>query len=293
MPLASRDETKHGTREEIPEKDLSGNTSLGRLISLLREMQTITVLLSGGVDSACLAWAAARALPKSAVQLLTLTCPLVEEEERRIARQVASQLGLSWHLLEAPTLKVPEVRENSPRRCYFCRKAMHARADAWIREQHKGPLADGVHGEDRREYRPGLQAAEEDGIRHPLEEAGLSKEEIRECLRREGFSHWDRPPRPCLATRFPPGVILEEQNLLLVQRGEELLRGHGFFRGRLRFFPPGAGVLELPEEDLFRALEQRKELTADLLALGFGVIALDLEGHCRGKMERFYSKDFP
>ena len=288
MTLTCRDETEHRTREEIPERDFSGNASPGRLISLLREMQTLTVLLSGGVDSACLAWAAARALPRSAVQLLTLTCPLVEEEEPRIAQQVASQLGLSWHLLEVPTLEIPEVRKNSPTRCYACRKAMHARANAWIREHHKGPLADGVHGEDRKEYRPGLQAAEEDGIRHPLEEAGLSKEEIRECLRREGFPHWNRPPKPCLATRFPPGVLLEEANLLLVQWGEKLLRKHGFSRGRLRFFPPGAGVLELPEEDLFRALEEREKLTGDLLALGFGVISLDLEGHRRGKMERFH-----
>jgi uncharacterized protein len=288
MGSASRDRRK----ETLPEKDLSGNASLAKLISLLREMQTITVLLSGGVDSACLAWAAARALPESAVQLLTLTCPLVEEEERRIAGEVASKLRLSWHLLEVPTLEIPEVRANTPRRCYYCRKAMHAKASAWVTEQCKGPLADGVHGEDRKEYRPGLEAAEEDRIRHPLEEAGLSKETIRECLHREGFSHWDRPPKPCLATRFPPGALLEEANLLLVQRGEELLRKYGFPRGRLRFFPPGAGVLELPEEDLFRAMERRKELTADLLALGFGVVALDLEGHRRGKMERFYPKNF-
>jgi len=275
--------------QQAPEKNLSGNAPLSKLRSLLEQMGTVTVLLSGGVDSACLAWAAAEALPSSKVQLLTLTCPLVEEEERRIARETASKLGLSWHLLEVPTLEISEVRQNGPRRCYFCRKAMHARAAAWIQRHRKGPLVDGVHGEDRREYRPGLEAAEEDGIRHPLEEAGLSKEDIRECLRQAGFSHWNRPPRPCLATRFPPGVSLEETNLLLVQRGEEILRKYGFSRGRLRFFPPGAGILEFPEDDLPRALEERKELTADLLALGFGVVALDLEGHCRGKMERFLS----
>ncbi len=267
----------------------SSETHLEKLLSLLRNLEQVTVLLSGGVDSACLAWAAREALPPSAIHLLTLTCPLVEEEELRLAEEVASKLGLSWDLVEVPSLEIPEVRENGPRRCYFCRKAMHARAASWRKEHASGILLDGVHREDRGEYRPGLEAAEEDGIRHPLEEAGLKKEEIREYARRAGFSHWDRPPRPCLATRFPPGTPLERGKILLVQKGESFLKKAGFPRGRLRFFPPGAAVLELPEEDLFRALEQREDLLRHLRDLGFAVISLDLEGHRRGKMERFLS----
>ncbi len=264
---------------------------LSELFEVLRNLRRVTVLLSGGVDSACLAWAARKALPPSDIHLLTFTCPLVEEEERHLAQDVACQLDLPWTLLEVPSLEVPEVRKNGPRRCYFCRKTMHARGEAWRREHHKGILMDGVHREDRKEYRPGLEAAEEDHIRHPLEEAGLEKEEIRRYAQKAGFPHWNRPPRPCLATRFPPGTPLKEENLRRVGRGEAFLREAGFPRGRLRFFPPGAGVLELPEEDLFRAFEKREYLVSSLRALGFPVISLDLEGHRRGKMERFLENE--
>lgn len=284
-------ERDKGFQESEPHSSPPEDPKLSKLFEVLRNLRRVTVLLSGGVDSACLAWAARKALPPSEIHLLTFICPLVEEEERRLAQDVASSLDLPWTLLEVPSLEVPEVRENGPRRCYFCRKTMHARGEAWRREHHKGVLLDGVHREDRKEYRPGLEAAEEDGIRHPLEEAELNKEEIRQYARKAGFPHWNRPPRPCLATRFPPGTLLEETYLRRVGRGEAFLREAGFPRGRLRFFPPGAAVLELPEEDLFRALERREYLVTSLRALGFPIVSLDLEGHRRGKMERFLENE--
>ncbi len=274
-------------KKSFPESPQS-TFSFRALRKILTKIKSVTILLSGGVDSAALAWASGEILPSSWVHLLTFSSPLIEPEEVSLAAEVARQLHLPWHCLDVPVLDAEEVQKNHPRRCYACRKRMHALARKWCEKNNWGVLADGVHGEDRREYRPGLEAAEEDHILHPLEEAGCTKEELRQWVAWAGLPHWNRPPMPCVATRFPSGVPLDIDNLAMVQAGEVALRERGFPAGRIRFFPPGAALVEVPPEDMSRAFEHREALARVLKNLGFKVVALDMEGYCRGKMERFH-----
>ncbi len=250
----------------------------------LAELGPLLLLLSGGTDSAALALAALR-VPEARPQALTFLSPLDPEAADR-ARRVAERLRLDWKVREIDELADPLFAAHSPDRCYRCRRIRHALARRIARAESVGTLADGALAEDRPFLRPGMRAAEEDGVRSPLREAGWTKADVRAFLTREGYGDLVRPSRPCLATRFPYGIPLRRADLDRVRRAEAELADRGFPDCRVRAFPYLAALVEVPERDLPRALELRGEILRVARRAGFDFVSLDLEGLRSGKMER-------
>lgn len=254
--------------------------------SFFRENPSTLVLLSGGVDSAVLALLASEGAPGK-VRALTFRTPLVKEDEVALARSVAEMLGIELHIEDVDVASDPLVSTNPGDRCYFCRKILHREARRYALNAGSTAIADGVQADDLDEYRPGVAAALEDGILHPLAEAGLTKSEIRELARAAGLPNSERPAAPCIATRFPPGVPISRVWIERLERGEAFLAGEGFENSRIRFFPPGLASIEIEEHDMQLFWEIRERVFETLREMGFPVVSLDLEGLKRGKMERF------
>ena len=254
--------------------------------TFFKENPSTLVLLSGGVDSAVLALLASKGVP-GPVRALTFQTPLVKEDEVRLAREVAQQLDLDLHVEAVDVTQAPGVLSNPPDRCFFCRKALHRAAKEYARRSGLTLIADGLQADDLEENRPGARAAAEDGIIHPLAEAGLSKRELRKLAREAGLPNSERPAAPCLATRFPPGIPIQRALLGKIEKGEAFLAEEGFENSRIRVFPPGLASLEIERDDLPRFWDVRPRIIEAMRNIGFPVVSLDLEGLERGKMERF------
>lgn len=274
-----------GRRSPTAVKEGHGSSLEEKLESLknrLGELERAAVLFSGGLDSTLLASVAFRVLGECAVAL-TVDSPLMPREELDRARLEAARIGIPLHVLEVPLLE--EISRNPPDRCYLCRKGIQAKAREWAARNGFPFLLDGANRTDLEDYRPGFRAAEEDGILHPLLDAGLTKQDVRDLTRNQGLPGWDRPSSPCTGTRFPYGFAFTEEDLARVTAAERFLDSLELPDVRVRVFPPGAAVLET--SDPARAFRYRAEILAELRKIGFPVVSLDLEGFSGGKMNRF------
>ena len=250
---------------------------------ILGGLENLVVLFSGGVDSTLLAPAARRALGDRAVAL-TLRSPLEDPAEAGTAVEAACRIGIRHVVLQSGDLEVPQIAGNHPDRCYACRKHRDAKAWEWARRNGFRCVADGLNRTDLGEDRPGRKASDEDGILHPLLDAGLSREEIRELSRVEGLEGWERAGSPCLATRFPFGTGLSAEALSRVARAEAALRGLGFSTVRVRSLPGPVAVVEVPDPG--EAAARGPEILRLLQEAGFSGVLVDLEGYVRGRMSR-------
>ncbi len=253
--------------------------ALGRLQDHLRRTRRAALLFSGGLDSSLLLAVAARILGPG-LCAITFAGPHIAPGEAAAAFRLARRLGVRHRWRSFDPLALPDFRENTPRRCYACKRAIIAQAWELSREQEAGAvLWDGTNLDDLGDYRPGLQAARELGVSSPLLAAGLNKAAIRALSRNLGLP-WPKPPQSCLATRFPYGATLTPEALKRVGRGEAWLRGRGFSRLRLRTPAAGRARLELAPEEwaAFLAPEVRGPFQALLHRLGFGQWSLDLPG---------------
>lgn len=244
------------------------------------------ILLSGGVDSAVLALLASEGAPGK-IKALTFRTPLVKGDEIEMAEAVAEMLEIDLHIKDIDVTSDPHVYANPGDRCYFCRKVLHGEAARHAITAGLTGIADGVQAEEIDEHRPGVRAAAEDGILHPLADAGLTKSEIRELARTAGLPNSERPAAPCIATRFPPGVPISRTWIDRLQRGEAFLAREGFENSRIRLFPPGLAAIEIEAHEMPRFWEIRERVFETLHEIGFPVVSLDIEGLKRGKMERF------
>jgi uncharacterized protein len=244
------------------------------------------ILLSGGVDSAVLALLASQG-SLSPVAALTFKTPLVSNEEIQTARNIADKTGLDHHIIDLDVTQYPDVKANDTDRCYHCRKAFHREAFLWARNNGYGPIVDGVQADEISTPRPGLLAADEDGIIHPLAEAGFTKDEIRAIARKAYLPNAEKPAAPCLATRFPTGIPLNGHWIKRLRNAETALARMGFRNFRVRYFPPGLAMLEMDGPEMDEAWIRRNELTEAVKHAGFPVVSMDLEGLKRGKMDRF------
>ena len=254
--------------------------------AFFRENPSTLVLFSGGVGSAVLALLASEGT-KERINALTLRTPLVKEDEVTMAQAVAEILGIELHVENVDVTSDPQVSANPGDRCYFCRKVLHREARRYAKTFGSTSIADGVQSEDLDECRPGVRAAAEDGILHPLAEAGLTKSEIRELARSAGLPNCERPAAPCIATRFPPGVPISRIWIERIAKGEEFLAREGYENSRIRLFPPGLASIEIEVHEMPRFWDMRERVFETLHELGFPVVSLDIEGLKRGKMERF------
>ena len=248
--------------------------------------QDMALAFSGGVDSSLLLkMAADRAAKKGTkVWAVTFNSRLHPSCDLENARKVAGELGGIHVILEIDELEMEEIRSNPVNRCYLCKRNLFRTLMAFAKEKGVEVLAEGTNEDDLHVYRPGIQAVRELGIRSPLAEAGLTKEEVRRLAAACGISAAPRPSTPCMATRLPYGVRLDYEILKKIEAGEEILRR--MIGGNVRLRLHGQVVrIETDPERFSLALEKREEVVRQLKELGFVYITLDLEGFRSGSMD--------
>jgi uncharacterized protein len=255
-----------------------------RLQEILAGYESVLIAFSGGVDSAYLAIAASQALGPRALAV-TADSPSYPDTHRRLALSIASDFGFAHEIIHTDELDRPEYRANPANRCYYCKDELYGRLKALADERGIAAIVDGNNADDRGDYRPGRQAAREHGIRSPLDEANLTKDDIRELARAAGLESWNEPASACLSSRVPYGTEVSNEVLRQIEQAEHVLRELGFRIFRVRHHDAVARI-ELAKAEMARALDPdiNARLVASLKALGYQYVSLDLQGYRLGSL---------
>lgn len=254
------------------------------LLARFDDVGRVMVAFSGGVDSSYLAWAAHRALGDDCL-LVTAVSPSYPASHRSMAEQIVLDFGLPHRFVETHEMERSDYRANAPDRCYHCKSELFDTMDRLGLELGFERIAYGVNTDDSADFRPGHRAADEHHVMSPLQEVGLSKQEIRDLSRVVGLPTADLPASACLSSRLPYGTEVTIERLRQVEQGEEILRGLGFRQLRLRHHGELARV-EIDPDELPRALdpEMTERIVRAIKPLGFRYVTLDLEGYRMGSL---------
>ena len=271
IQIAEQAQLSHGEKELMLQKQLA-------------EFPSMIIALSGGADSAYLAWAAHRAIGERALSVTALS-PSYSAHDRSVVEDFVRQLGVRHEFIETHEMENPKYRANAADRCYFCKDELFSVLDAMAQERGFAAIAYGVNADDTLDFRPGHRAAAEHRVLAPLLDTGLHKSEIRTLSQRAGLPTWDRPASACLASRLPYGTEVTPERLALIERGEAALRDLGFRQFRVRLHEKLARV-EIAPEEMPRAMspEMASSIASRLKTAGFGYVALDLEGYRQGSL---------
>jgi pyridinium-3,5-biscarboxylic acid mononucleotide sulfurtransferase len=261
------------------------HTLRDHLLSILRETGGCAVAFSGGIDSTVVAKAAKLALGDAAVAV-TADSPSVARAELEDARRLAALIGIRHEVVRTEEFDNPDYLRNDGSRCFFCKDELYSRIETLLPKLGVNLVCSGANLDDAGDYRPGLTAAAQHGVRHPLQEAGFTKADVRALAQEWGLPTWDKPASPCLSSRLAPGVAVSRERTGRVEAAERLLRELGLRECRVRLHENELARIEVPAAEIARLASAavREPLALRLRELGFRYVTLDLEGFRTGSM---------